>query len=87
MDITQEIKNRLQQLHPSVFELRDDSHLHKGHAGNRGGGHYTVLIVSDIFKNMGRINRQRLVKEQLHDLFSDGLIHALSIKAISPDEY
>ena len=83
----QQIEQRLQHLAVQVFEFRDDSHLHAGHAGNQGGGHYALLVVSEQFKDVSRINRQRMVKEALHDLFSDGLIHALSIKAATPDEY
>ena len=44
----QEIQTALQHLHPDVFEFADESHLHAGHAGNTGGGHYRVLIVSPI---------------------------------------
>lgn len=87
MDISKELESRLQTLNPEVFEFRDDSHLHAGHAGNRGGGHYAVLVVSPAFEGISRLNRQRMVKAPLHDLFSDGLIHALSIKAATPDEY
>ncbi|UOO81520.1 BolA family transcriptional regulator [Uruburuella testudinis] len=87
MNMQQEIESRLQALNPQIFEFHDESHLHAGHAGNRGGGHYAVLVVSALFDGVSRINRQRMVKEPLHDLFSDGLIHALSIKAATPDEY
>lgn len=87
MDIRQEIERRIQTLVPQVFEFRDDSHLHAGHAGNRGGGHYAILLVSHAFEGVSRVNRQRMIKEPLYDLFSDGLIHALSIKAATPDEY
>ncbi|MDO5074039.1 BolA/YrbA family protein [Neisseria animaloris] len=87
MSMEQIIEGRLNTLAPQVFEFRDDSHLHAGHAGNTGGGHYAVLVVSETFAGLSRVNRQRMVKELLHDLFSDGLIHALSIKAATPDEY
>lgn len=33
------IRERLQTLDPLVLEIGDESHLHKGHAGNTGGGH------------------------------------------------
>lgn len=87
MNMQEAIKGRLNALSPQIFEFRDDSHLHTGHSGNRGGGHYAILIVSETFEGMSRLNRQRAVKELLHDLFSDGLIHALSIKATAPNEY
>lgn len=87
MDMRQAIEVRLRTLNLDIFEFQDDSHLHAGHAGNTGGGHYEILLVSEAFKDVSRLNRQRMVKTLLQDLFSDGLIHALSIKAQTPDEY
>ncbi|SUA36748.1 BolA/YrbA family protein [Neisseria zoodegmatis] len=81
------IEGRLKTLQPQMFEFHDESHLHAGHAGNRGGGHYAVLLVSEVFDGVSRLNRQRMVKDLLQDLFSDGLIHALSVKAVTPEEY
>lgn len=86
MDIEQEIKQRLQALAPVRLSLQNDSRLHAGHAGNNGGGHFSLLIVSETFCGQTRLTRQRLVKQRLHDLFPTH-IHALSIKAASPDEY
>lgn len=87
MDIRIAIEQRLTHLNLDVFEFADDSHLHAGHAGNRGGGHYRLLLVSSHFAHQNRVKRQRMVQEALRDLFSDGKIHALSIQALTPDEY
>ncbi|MCL5858384.1 BolA family transcriptional regulator [Neisseria meningitidis] len=81
------IRERLQTLDPLVLEISDESHLHKGHAGNTGGGHYAVLVVSGRFEGVSRLNRQKTVKSLLKDLFSGGMIHALGIRAATPDEY
>ena len=86
-NMRQMIEERLQALEPEFFDFEDESHLHAGHAGNKGGGHYAILVVSNAFENIGRLQRQRMIKQLLQDLFSDGLIHALSIKADTPDEY
>ena len=86
-NIRQIIEERLRTLEPEFFDFEDESHLHAGHAGNKGGGHYAILVVSNAFENIGRLQRQRMIKQLLQDLFSDGLIHALSIKAATPDEY
>lgn len=83
----QEIQTALQHLHPDVFEFTDESHLHAGHAGNTGGGHYRVLIVSAAFESLPRLQRQRMVKEPLDALFKAGHIHALAIRALTPDEF
>ncbi|WP_416191949.1 BolA family protein [Neisseria sp. CCUG12390] len=87
MDMQAEIEGRLKSLEYEFFEFTDESHHHIGHAGNKGGGHYAVVIVSEAFRGISRLNRQRMVKTLLQDLFSDGLIHALSIKAATSDEY
>lgn len=81
------IRSRLQAaFSPEVIELTDESHKHIGHAGNRGGGHYRLLIVSPAFAGMSRIARQRAVQESLQDLYTAD-IHALSIRAQTPAEY
>ena len=81
------IRERLQALAPDILEIGDESHLHRGHAGNTGGGHYAVLVVSRHFEGVSRLNRQKTVKSLLKDLFADGMIHALGIRAATPDEY
>lgn len=72
-------------LQPIRLEIRDDSALHAGHAGNRGGGHYHVLIESSLFYGKSRIMRHRLVYQAVGDLMPTQ-IHALSIQALAPDE-
>lgn len=81
----QEITQRLQALEPSFLELTDDSALHKGHAGNRGGGHFTLNIISSHFCGKSQIMRHRLIYAQLSDLMVNR-IHALSIHARATDE-
>ena len=61
------IEGRLKTLNPVFFDFQDDSHLHAGHAGNKGGGHYTVVVVSEAFGGVSRLNRQRTIKTLLHD--------------------
>jgi BolA family transcriptional regulator, general stress-responsive regulator len=66
-------------------QVRDDSHLHAGHAGAREGGHYHVALRSARFAGLGRMARHRLVYDALGPLGPQG-IHALSIQARAPDE-
>lgn len=87
MEMKDEMAQRLASLNLQVFEFTDESHLHVGHAGNKGGGHYAVLLVSDAFVGLSRIQRQRTVQDLLADLFTSKQIHALSIKAQTPEEY
>ena len=71
---------------PQFIQVKDQSHLHEGHAGARdGGGHFAVKIVADAFANRNRIERHRLVYGALGDMMETD-IHALSVNALAPGE-
>lgn len=82
------IRQRLQQaLRVEELHVRDDSHLHAGHAGAKaGGGHYHLRIVSPDFAGENRIARHRRIYAALGDAMRNDCIHALSIEALTPDE-
>lgn len=85
MDRSSAIRDRLQQrFAPSQLEVRDDGHLHVGHA-NEGRGHFAVRVVSRAFAGYGRVERHRMVYAALGELMQND-IHALSIAALTPDE-
>lgn len=75
------------RLSPSRLDVKDESHLHAGHAGAREGGqsHFKVMIVSDQFEGLSRVARQRLVNDILREELA-GPIHALTLKTLTPDE-
>jgi BolA protein len=85
MNLTEEIKTRLQTLAPSHLEIKDDSALHAGHKGNGGGGHYTIEIVSAEFNGKSQVARHRLIYQLMGELIPKQ-IHALSIHAIASNE-
>jgi BolA family transcriptional regulator, general stress-responsive regulator len=85
INLTETMQARLASLQPISLEIKDDSALHAGHAGNTGGGHFTVKIVSSQFSQKSQIIRHRLIYQALTDLIPLQ-IHALSILAISPDD-
>jgi BolA protein len=85
MNLTEIIKTKLAILEPISLTLKDDSALHAGHAGNGGGGHFSLTIVSSQFSQKSPIMRHRLIYEVLTDLMPQQ-IHAISILAISPDD-
>jgi BolA protein len=73
-------------LGPAEVMVRDDSALHAGHAGARGGaGHYAVHVVSPRFLGLSTIQRHRLVYRAVSELMP-AAIHALSIEALAPGE-
>ena len=71
---------------PAELLVKDQSHLHAGHAGaQEGKGHFEVTIVSNKFDGLNRIARHRLIYEALGS-FMQSDIHALRINAYSPSE-
>ena len=70
---------------PTNLKIVDDSDKHKGHAGAREGGesHFTVVIESQAFAGVGRIERQRMVHKVLAEDLA-GPVHALSVQASPP---
>ena len=73
-------------LKPMALEIRDDSHLHAGHAGARDGrGHFHVRIVSAAFAGQSALQRHRAVYSALGELMQTD-IHALSIDASTAEE-
>ena len=85
MTLSDEIRTRLAPLQPMQLDIQDDSALHAGHAGNTGGGHFTLNIVSAQFSGKSQVLRHRAVYQALADLMPQR-IHALSIRAYAPDE-
>ncbi len=88
MDRVEAIRSRLQEaLGPEFIDIVDESHKHAGHAGAResGGGHFNVTIVSRQFRDKSPIQRHRMVYTAVDDLMPRE-IHALSIRALTPDE-
>jgi len=86
--VASEITRRLiAALDPTHLTVRDDSAMHRGHAGHdpRGESHFSVEIVSRHFAGQNRVQRQRAVNAVLADLLTER-VHALSIKARAPGE-
>ncbi|HET6373984.1 MAG TPA: BolA family protein [Candidatus Polarisedimenticolia bacterium] len=74
------------RLRPVSLEIRDDSHLHAGHAGAREGGHYAVTVVAAAFEGLSTLARHRLV----YDILKEELkvtIHALELTTLAPSEW
>ncbi len=86
MSTPQAIQEKLAPLCPERLEIIDERARHAGHAGAKGGGgHYVLTIVSAQFSGKSLIARHRMVLDLLGEMLHKE-IHAISIKAYSPDE-
>lgn len=79
------LHQRLAGLSAQDIRIEDESHRHAGHAGAKDGGHYKLDIVATIFAGKNTLARHRLIYDAAGDLMR-GRIHALSIRALTPDE-
>lgn len=72
---------------PVKLLVKDQSHLHAGHEGAKaGGGHFDVTIVSEAFDGCRPLQRHRMVFSALESMMETD-IHALQIRARTPDEH
>lgn len=83
--VVEAMRASLAALAPVRLDIRDDSAQHAGHAAARGGGHFTMTIVSACFAGKRSMERHRMVYDALGTLMRCD-IHALSIDARTPDE-
>jgi BolA protein len=79
------IRERLAGLAPESLELLDESGLHVGHPGAKGGGHFRLTIVSPHFAGQPRVARHRMVYAALKPLMQHD-IHALALNTLAPGE-
>ncbi|MFT7458109.1 MAG: BolA protein [Planctomycetota bacterium] len=88
MDRIDTIRQQLSDaLAPTHLDIIDESYMHKGHAGAASGaGHFNVTIVSEQFIGLAPLACHRLVYKAVDNLMPSE-IHALSIKAMTPDEH
>ena len=70
---------------PIELDIIDESHLHAGHSGHGGAGHFKVRIVSEKFTGQTPLARHRMVYAAVDKLMQTE-IHALGIDAIAPSE-
>ncbi len=83
---TELIRQKLAVLDPERIEIVDESARHAGHEGAKsGGGHYFLTIVSREFSGKSTLIRHRLVYTVLKEMMHKD-IHALSVKAYTPEE-
>ncbi|CAD7925892.1 unnamed protein product [Amoebophrya sp. A120] len=82
----------IEELSPIFYlEMEDESHEHRGHAGVRDATtaetHFRVVVVSDKFEGISRVQRQQRVYGILKEEFQTQGLHALSLKCLTTSEY
>ena len=70
-------------LNPVHLEIENESH---SHSGNRTESHFKILVVSEAFEGLGRLDRQRQVNALMSEELATGL-HALTQRLLSPTEW
>jgi BolA protein len=73
----------IERFKPSHLELVNESHLH---ARGQPESHFRLVLVSDLFSSMSRIERARAVEQIAAPLRQSGL-HALSQFLWTPQEW
>ncbi len=84
MKLEASIRQKLEKAFaPTYLEIENESHKH-----SRGGGetHFRLLIVSESFQGLSRVDRQRQVANLFDEERSQGL-HALAQRTFTPDEW
>ena len=76
-------------MQPSEIEsiLRAALPLDEIYAKGDDGSHFQVIVVGALFDGMSRVKKQQTVYAPLMEHIASNAIHALSIKAFTPDEW
>ncbi len=51
------------------------------------GSHYEVIAVGEVFEGLSRVKKQQLVYKPLAGHIANNSLHAVTIKAFTPDEW
>lgn len=79
------INDKLQQAFtPSILRVVNESHQHNVPEGSES--HFKLLVVSDAFSGIRKIQRQQSVYKVLADELA-GSVHALTMQTLTPDEW
>lgn len=89
MSIIATLETKLQAaFSPTMLKVWDDSVSHYGHDGATPGqvSHVSIVIVSDKFNGVSRVDRSRAAMAAIADEIKQ--IHALTVlKTLTPEEY
>ena len=73
---------------PEFLSVIDVSEQHRGHENFKEGveSHFEIIIVSEKFKNLNRIERHRMVNRILKEEFLSDL-HSVVVKTYTSEEF
>ena len=76
------------EINPYFFSVKDVSSEHRGHQSFKEGveSHFDIVIVADIFEDMSKIERHRLINKMLKEEFLLDL-HSVTLKVYSIEEF
>lgn len=84
MVIQGKIESKIKRLNPSFVELINESHNHS--VPKNSETHFKLLLVSDLFVGLNRVQRQRKVYDLLAEELKNG-VHALTMRLLTPEEH
>ena len=78
----------LKNYKPEFFSVIDVSEQHRGYKNfiENVESHFEIIIVSENFKNLNRIERHRMINQSLKNEFLSGL-HSIILKTYTIEEY
>lgn len=75
-------------MQPDVIRDLIEAGLPESEAHVEGdGAHFTAVVVCPAFVGKSRLQKQQMVYDTVKSQLLDGSLHALSIKAFTPDEW
>lgn len=51
------------------------------------GNHCSIVVVSEVFDGLNQVKRQQKVYQCLNEKIASGEIHAVNIKALTPEQW
>ena len=69
---------------PCHLEVINESHQHR--VPENSETHFKVVVVSQEFVGLGRVQRHQLIYKTLQDELQNG-VHALSLQVLTPEEW
>lgn len=85
MSVQTTITEKLNQaFQPNFLEVLNESHNHNVPAGSES--HFKITIATPQFEGKSLLARHRMINEVLSEELN-GVIHALALHTLTPDEY